>query len=606
MLVARYIQITACRPQPATRKLMPPTYVRYRVVAVSALMAILLYLDRFCISFAEQYIQEDLRLTDQQIGWMLSAFFWTYALAQVPSGWLTDRFGAWLMLTIYILLWSLFTGLTGLAAGFVVLLALRFGFGIGQAGAYPTSANLISKWIPFSGRGMASSVVAFGGRMGGAIAPLLTAILIVACVPLSTSSRLGPHDLLDMPRLCYELNLGRDTSPPAAGNTAEDRAVRVGAGILARFDEVESEVVDRNARAYAATLDNPERAAPATAQTLADTDVVAAALSRLLAERDLVDRSETEGLALPREAERLLARPPESLATAEVERLNRLLLEAVAAESIKKIYGAGWRYVMYIYGLVGVVVAGLYWLVVRDRPADHPRCNEAERSWIDQGRPQSAARPDGHVGAVPFVRMITSSSLWLSCLVGWCTNVGWVFLVTWLPRYLSTVHQVPIEQRGLMAFIPLLVGLAGTLGGGLVTDRMVRLVGLRWGRALPIALSRFVAMAAYVVAFFEPSPWMAVACFSVVAFSTDLGTGATWAFLQDVGGRYTGSVLGWTNMWGNLGAAVTPPILIWIVGEAPNQNWSLAFLTCAGAFAVAGFAALGMNAENPVAPEDTG
>ena len=100
---------------------MPPTYVRYRVVAVSALMAILLYLDRFCISFAEQYIQEDLRLTDQQIGWMLSAFFWTYALAQVPSGWLTDRFGARLMLTIYILLWSLFTGLTGLAAGFVVL-----------------------------------------------------------------------------------------------------------------------------------------------------------------------------------------------------------------------------------------------------------------------------------------------------------------------------------------------------------------------------------------------------------------------------------------------------------------------------------------------------
>lgn len=76
-----------------------PTRVRYLVVAVTALMAVLLYLDRFCISFAELFIQEELRLTDTQVGWMLSAFFWTYALGQVPAGWLTDRFGSRRMLT---------------------------------------------------------------------------------------------------------------------------------------------------------------------------------------------------------------------------------------------------------------------------------------------------------------------------------------------------------------------------------------------------------------------------------------------------------------------------------------------------------------------------
>ena len=83
---------------------------------------------------------------------------------------------------------------------------------------------------------------------------------------------------------------------------------------------------------------------------------------------------------------------------------------------------------------------------------------------------------------------------------------------------------------------------------------------------------------------------------------------------------YVGSVLGWGNMWGNLGAAVTPPLLIWIVsssaewelpamlawmvGEGINQNWNLAFLTCAAAFLIAGIAALGMNASVPVVPED--
>ena len=72
---------------PATR----PTAVRYLVVGVTSLMSVLLYLDRFCVSFAEGFIQADLGLTDVQSGWMLSAFFWTYALAQVPTGWLTDR-----------------------------------------------------------------------------------------------------------------------------------------------------------------------------------------------------------------------------------------------------------------------------------------------------------------------------------------------------------------------------------------------------------------------------------------------------------------------------------------------------------------------------------
>ena len=135
---------------------MPARHIRYRMVAVTTLMSVLLYLDRFCISFAEVFIKEDLGLTDTQVGWMLRAFFWTYALGQVPCGWLADRFGARVMLTIYILLWSLFTGLTGAAGVFSALLAMRFGFGLGQAGAYPTRANLVSKWIPFSGRGSAS------------------------------------------------------------------------------------------------------------------------------------------------------------------------------------------------------------------------------------------------------------------------------------------------------------------------------------------------------------------------------------------------------------------------------------------------------------------
>ena len=604
---------------------MPASRIRYRVVAVTTLMSVLLYLDRFCISFAEVFIQEDLGLTDTQVGWMLSAFFWTYALGQVPGGWLADRFGARVMLTIYILLWSLFTGLTGAAGVFSALLAIRFGFGFGQAGAYPTSANLVSKWIPFSGRGSASSIIAFGGRMGGALAPLLTALLIVQFVPQSTSSLIQTSDLLNLQRLCYEFQKGRDpsTSPGQVGN--RDLAARTGEEMTDRFPEAAAALVEREAIAYERLLrgtssatgqGSPEGASEATTSA----SLIAAALSEQMKRNDLFAVEDARGLPLSQEARSLLQADQQQLTDSQIHRLNRLILEAIYPESIKKIYGGGWRYVMLCYGGIGFFIAFFFWWVARDQPSAHPACNPREIELIQSGRPDGASTPGGAVGRVPINRLLTSGSMWLNCLMQWCTNVGWVFLVTWLPRYLATVHQVPVEQRGLMAFISLVVGWAGMLLGGRLTDFMVKPLGLRWGRALPISLSRFVAMSAYLVCLFEPSPWMAVAAFSVVAFATDMGTGSVWAFMQDVGGRYVGSVLGWGNMWGNLGAAVTPPLLIWIVsssaewelptmlawmaGEGINRNWNLAFLTCAAAFLIGGIAALGMNASVPVVPED--
>jgi MFS transporter, ACS family, glucarate transporter len=109
-----------------------------------------------------------------------------------------------------------------------------------------------------------------------------------------------------------------------------------------------------------------------------------------------------------------------------------------------------------------------------------------------------------------------------------------------------------------------------------------------------------MAMLAYVVCLFDPPAWVAVAAFSVVAFSTDLGVGALWAYVQDVGGRHVGSVLGWGNMWGNLGATVTPPLLIFIVGESSRPDWNAGFTACAIAFLIAGLAALGIDARRIV------
>ena len=77
-----------------------------------------------------------------------------------------------------------------------------------------------------------------------------------------------------------------------------------------------------------------------------------------------------------------------------------------------------------------------------------------------------------------------------------------------------------------------------------------------------------------------------------------------WAYNQDVGGKYVGSVLGWGNMWGNLGAAIAPPLLIFVCGEAP-RNWNYAFIACAASFFIAGLTGLGVNATVPIAPSSS-
>jgi nitrate/nitrite transporter NarK len=108
-------------------------------------------------------------------------------------------------------------------------------------------------------------------------------------------------------------------------------------------------------------------------------------------------------------------------------------------------------------------------------------------------------------------------------------------------------------------------------------------------------------MAAYLYCLTNPSPWAAVAAFSLVAFSTDMGTPAAWAFQQDVGGRYTASVLGWANMWGNFGAAAATMLVGWLVDR--TESWNAVFIASAVAFCLSGLFASQIDATQPIAPD---
>src|SRR5262245_21964490 len=158
---------------------MPPsTRVRGRVLAFAFLLAVVTYLDRICISAAAPFIMEDLHLGVLEMSVVFSAFTLAYSLFEIPSGWLGDVRGPRRVLTRIVLWWSAFTMLTGAAQGFRSLVAIRFLFGAGEAGAFPNIARSFSRWFPRRERGMANGVLFLGSRLGGALTEPLALLVI--------------------------------------------------------------------------------------------------------------------------------------------------------------------------------------------------------------------------------------------------------------------------------------------------------------------------------------------------------------------------------------------------------------------------------------------
>ncbi len=148
------------------------------MVGGTFVLAMIVLFDRILISVAKDPLANDLALSDKQMGWILSIFALGYALFQTPSGYLADKFGARKVLTAVVTLWSVFTALTGAVFTFIDLIFVRFLFGVGEAGAFPSMARAVFNWIPVKERGLVHGINFSGGRIGAAIALPVVAWLI--------------------------------------------------------------------------------------------------------------------------------------------------------------------------------------------------------------------------------------------------------------------------------------------------------------------------------------------------------------------------------------------------------------------------------------------
>lgn len=140
------------------------TYIRWLIVVMLFIVTSVNYADRATISLAGPVISKQLSLNSAQMGFIFSAFGWAYVLAQLPGGWLLDRFGSKIVYALSIFVWSVFTvsqGLVGFLAGgvaVVALFSLRFMMGVAEAPSFPGNSRVVAAWFPSHERATASAI----------------------------------------------------------------------------------------------------------------------------------------------------------------------------------------------------------------------------------------------------------------------------------------------------------------------------------------------------------------------------------------------------------------------------------------------------------------
>ncbi len=144
-----------------------------RVVFLLALSVLINYIDRSNLSIAAPLLQDELHISNTQLGALLSAFFWVYALMQVPAGWLVDRFDVKWVFAAGFFLWSIATAVTGSLHGFAALIIVRMILGFGESVAFPSFSKILSTYFTEGRRGFANAMLMVGTSLGPAFGILV-------------------------------------------------------------------------------------------------------------------------------------------------------------------------------------------------------------------------------------------------------------------------------------------------------------------------------------------------------------------------------------------------------------------------------------------------
>jgi len=221
----------------------------------------------------------------------------------------------------------------------------------------------------------------------------------------------------------------------------------------------------------------------------------------------------------------------------------------------------GWQTAFYLSAALGVVLAGMWWLLARDRPSDHPWSGTNVHSPAGMGHSRQASP------TIPWDSLAHTPTVWWLVLSYGCLGyVAYVYM-SWFYLYLVNVRGFSILSGGFFASAPFLAILVSCPLGGWVTDRLALGYGITQGRKFVGIAGMLLAAASIGLGAVVDSPYLAIAGLSLGAGWLYFTVGAYWSSTSDLSPTHAGALSGLMNMGANIGGALSPTITPWIAHQ---------------------------------------
>jgi MFS family permease len=258
----------------------------------------------------------------------------------------------------------------------------------------------------------------------------------------------------------------------------------------------------------------------------------------------------------------------------------------------------GWRSPFFVFSLLGIIWAAVWFFWYRDTPEEHSQVNQAEKDLIHTSMGGARSARSRHV---PWRRILSSRTLWVLSLMYFCYGYCLSVYLDWFPTYLKDHRGYSLKQMGIYAALPRLAGTLGDLMGGWLSDLI-----LRWTSNITVArqsvgITGFIIAAAGIIpATITHDPGTCVVFSCIAFFGLELTVGVSWALPLDIAADYAGSASAVMNMCGNIGGAISPTILAYLVS---GYGWNVPFFVASGLCVLAALLFIKIDASRRIFPK---
>ncbi|MBW8708320.1 MAG: MFS transporter [Alphaproteobacteria bacterium] len=257
-----------------------------------------------------------------------------------------------------------------------------------------------------------------------------------------------------------------------------------------------------------------------------------------------------------------------------------------------------WHAPFFLFGLVGIVWAAIWFWFYRDVPSEHTSVNAGERQKIVAALGNPKGRPP-----IPWKLILSSRQMWTVAAMYFCYGYALNVFITYYPKYLDAARGYSLKEMGFFASLPLAAGVVGDICGGLFSDMIIHRTGrIKFARQSVAIVGFLIAATCCPLAVLQPDRYISAALFGLTVFGLELVVGNAWAVTLDIGGSFAGSCSAVMNFVGNLGGAIMATVTVFIVTA---WGWNYAF------YAVSVMALIGaalftqIDAGRKLAPEGT-